>query len=88
MPFRLAEDRSTIHFLTSAEMPSLVYEACCKLGIPSNTRYVQLAVCEALARDLGLDMAELVASLPPTRSTRGLRAQRAVGPANTVEEVR
>lgn len=89
MPFRLDDQRSTIHFLTSAEMPSLVYEAAQKVGLPSNTRYVQIAVCRALSRDLGLDFDELVASLPPTRGKgKGLRGLRAVGPANTVEDVR
>lgn len=95
MPFRLTPDRTKMQFLTSARMPSRVYKACVKTGIPSNTRYVQLAVCEALHRDLGIPMEELVGELPPTRQAGeemfgGDRIRKAVrtGAANTVEEVR
>lgn len=89
MPFRLDENRTTIHFITFAEMPMMVYEACCATGTPSNTRYVQEAVCRKLADDTGLDYDELLSRLPPTRrQARVFNGQRAIGPANTVEEVR
>lgn len=63
MPFRLGPGRTKIQFLTSAEMPSLIFRAREAAGI-SQTRYVQLAVCRQLARDLGLDYDELVSHLP------------------------
>lgn len=67
MPFRLNEFRAKVQFITSAQMPSLVYRACLKTGVPSNTRYYQEAVCERLSRDLGVPLEELLDSLPPTR---------------------
>jgi hypothetical protein len=94
MPFRLDEHRAKIQFVTSARMPSDIYKACVATGVPSNTAYVQRAVCEALARDLDIPLEELLAALPPHRGmatalfdgTR--RAVCRTGPANTVEEVR
>lgn len=106
MPFRItgeyAEFRAKVQFTTSAQMPMMVYEACLRTGIPSNTVYYQLATCAALARDLNLDFDELVASLPPPRGPSGhlfdpgdpnhpmsrFWKSMAIGPANTVEEVR
>ena len=88
MPFRLNEHRAKVQFLTSAEMPSLIYKACVATGAPSNTRYVQVAVCEALARDLGIPLEDLLERLPATRDMNGLRSQRRIGSSNTVEEVR
>jgi hypothetical protein len=45
-------------------------------------------VCEALARDLDLDLGELLAELPPSRGRKGeFRDHRLTGPANTVETV-
>ena len=67
MPFRLDEFRAKIQFLTSAEMPSLIYKAALATGKPSNTVYIQHAVCEALARDLGLDLETLLSNLPEPR---------------------
>lgn len=65
MPFRLEDEfRAKVQFVTSAQMPMLVYEACLATGTVSNTVYYQHAVCEALARDLGLDYDDLVANLP------------------------
>lgn len=94
MPFRLDDFRAKIQFITSAEMPSLIYKAVCATGTVSNTVYIQHAVCEALARDLGLDLDDLIARLPPPRGKAahpfGPDRQPAVrpGPANTFEEVR
>jgi len=101
-PFRLDEFRAKVQFTTSAEMPMLVYRACLETGVPSNTVYYQLATCAALARDLGVDFDDLVAALPAPRGPSGhlydptvpnhplSRFWRsvAIGPANTVEEVR
>ena len=67
MPFRLNSDRKKIQFLTAASMPMRIYDARQKRGISSQTRYIQLAVCRALADDLGLDYEELVAELPEWR---------------------
>lgn len=92
MPFRLDEFRAKIQFITSARMPSLIYKACLASGKVSNTVYIQHAVCEALARDLGIDLAELLAELPPPRgrSASMFDGKRQVipGRANTVEQVR
>jgi hypothetical protein len=71
MPFRLrAEghpDRTKIQFTTNVEMPNMVYRACVATGVVSNTVYVQHAVCEALARDLGIPLDDLIEMLPPPR---------------------
>lgn len=64
MPFRLNEFRAKMQFVTSAEMPSLVYKAVQRTGKPSNTVYIQHAVCEALARDLNIPLEDLLARLP------------------------
>ena len=68
MPFRLNEHRTTIKFVTFAQMPTLIYRACLATGTVSNTRYIQEAICEKLARD-GIEPVEsLKAKLPPCRS--------------------
>ena len=56
-----------IQFTTNVEMPSMVYRACLATGVVSNTVYVQHAVCQALARDLGVPLDDLVDMLPPPR---------------------
>ena len=33
MPFRLDEFRAKVQFVTSADMPALVYDACVKTGV-------------------------------------------------------
>lgn len=48
-------------------MPMHIFDAREKRGITSQTRYIQLAVCRALADDLDLDYDELVAELPEWR---------------------
>lgn len=90
MPFRLGEGRTKIQVLTSSETPMLIHDACVKYGIPSQNRYVQLAIAEALSRDLDIDLEDLMANLPPTRGEvdNPLLRPRGIGPANTVEEVR
>ncbi len=105
MPFRLdpnvyGEFRGKIQFVTSAEMPSLVYRACLATGTMSNTVYIQHAVCEALSRDLGIPLGDLIDNLPKGRTrlresaghvpvvgdqTGGVTR---VGPGNTIEDVR
>lgn len=74
MPFRLGERangefRAKIQFTTAAWMPYRIYQACLATDTHSNTRYCQEAVCEKLARDLDLDLDELLAGLPATRGT-------------------
>lgn len=73
MPFRLdpekyGEYRAKIQFTTASWMPYQIYQACLATGVLSNTRYCQEAVCEKLARDLNLDLDELLASLPTNRT--------------------
>jgi hypothetical protein len=67
MPFRLNEYRAKVQFTTSATMPNLVYQACIRTGTVSNTVYYQRAVCEALSRDLGIPIDDLLAQLPEPR---------------------
>lgn len=73
MPFRLGKEkpewvnRTKIQFTTAVWMPYRIYEACKATGIVSNTVYCQRAVCEALARDLNLDLDTLIADLPEPR---------------------
>lgn len=95
MPFRLSEFRAKIQFVTSSEMPSLIYKACLATGTISNTAYLQRAVCEALARDLDLDLDDLIAALPPHRGMARVMfgddrqpMPHRTGPANTVESVK
>lgn len=89
MNYRIDEHRTTMHFLTCVDMPLLVHEACLATDTPSNTRYMQEAICRRLAADLHLDLDELLAKLPPGRAqSRIIGGQRAIGSANTVEEVR
>lgn len=88
MPFRLNDQRAKVQFLTSARLPSLIYRAADATGQPSNTAYIQRAVCEALARDLDLPIAELLDEQPPVRTQAGqFRGHRHTGPGNTIEEV-
>jgi hypothetical protein len=73
LPFRLepsyGEYRAKIQFTTAAWMPYQVYQACKATEIPSNTVYCQIAVCEKLARDLDLDLDELLENLPRARTS-------------------
>jgi hypothetical protein len=73
MPFRLDEFKAKIQFITSAEMPSLIYKACVATETPSNTRYIQEAVCERLSRDLDIPMERLLERLPPPRGKAAVR---------------
>lgn len=94
MPYRMDETMAKIQFQTSAQMPHLIYKACLKTGLLSNTAYLQNAVCQALARDLDMDLGELLGNLPPRRKhTCDLfdgdrKVVGRAGPANTVEEVK
>lgn len=67
MPFRLDDFRAKIQFITYAAMPSQIFRAAKATGKVSNTQYIQHAVCEALARDLGLDLQDLLDTLPPPK---------------------
>ena len=73
MAFRLDEKygefRAKIQFTTAAWMPYKIYQACRATGVRSNTVYCQIALCEKLARDLDLDLEELLAQLPTPRTT-------------------
>lgn len=91
MPFRLDEFRAKIQFITSSEMPALIYRACVKTGTVSNTRYIQEAVCARLAADLDMPVERLLDRLPPPRGSSkhlfgGDRKRNGVNKA--VEEVR
>lgn len=63
----LNEFRAKVQFVAPLAMPNMLYRAAEKTGAPSITRYIQLVLCAALARDLGLDKQELIDSLPPTK---------------------
>lgn len=69
MPFRMNEFRAHVHFITAARHPSLIRKAATKRGLPSNTVYIQHAVCAALSKDLGIPMEELLDELPANRLT-------------------
>lgn len=94
MPFRLNEERAKVQFMTSARMPSDIYAACLATGIPSNTAYIQRAVCEALARDLDLPLEMLLSALPPNKGKAAhlfggtRKAVVRTGPTNSCQEVR
>jgi len=65
MPYRdLGDFKAKIQFVTSARTPSLIYKAVQKVGVQSNTVYIQRAVAEALSRDLGIPLQELLDELP------------------------
>ena len=89
-------DKTKIQFITSVRMPSLVYKALLATGKPSQSVYVQHAVCDALSRDLGIPLEELLAELPKPRTAEsdvlgGLRQRKAFRPgsnSNTHEDVR
>ena len=68
VPFRLDEFRAKIQFITSAEMPALIYKACLATDTCSNTRYIQEAVCERLAKDLDIPVERLLDRLPTPKS--------------------
>ncbi len=71
MPFRLEPqgfpNRTKIQFTTNAAMPHQIYRACLATGIVSNTVYCQRALAEALSRDLGIPLDDLLAALPTPR---------------------
>ena len=73
-----------------ARVPNLVYKAAKQADMASNAEYVRIAVCERLARDLGLDLDTLLAEQPPTRRDINTFAQSRktlTGAGNTYEEV-
>jgi hypothetical protein len=89
--------RAKVQFTTSASMPYLIYRACLVTRTPSNTVYIQHAVAEALARDLNMDLHQILAELPEPRGPSAhlydpndhsmARWPVRIGPANTVEEI-
>lgn len=98
MVFHINDITTKIQFATSREMPSLIYQACLKTGVVSNTAYCQKALAEALARDLGVPVEEIMAKIPRNRSNalhlfnpaenKLARYPQRIGPGNTVEECR
>lgn len=87
MPFNLNEFRAKIQFITSASMPHNIYKACVKTNTVSNTRYIQEAVCERLARDLDIPLEFLLDELPPPRTLSGVLFDGTRKVARTREEV-
>lgn len=67
MPYRNLDEVSKIQFCAPMNYPYLINKAAKATDVPSQTRYIQLAVAKALARDLGIPEQEIIASLPPTR---------------------
>jgi hypothetical protein len=91
----LYEPKTRIQFVTFTQMPNLVYQACQATGTLSNTIYIQHAVCEALARDLDLDLEESLAMLPPgrvgsdqLRNGFGRKGSDLISGLGTIEEVK
>lgn len=71
MPHRLDEHRAKIQFVTFAAMPHMIHTACLSTGTVSATRYIQEAVCAALARDHDLPVQTVLDMLPATRGPAG-----------------
>lgn len=64
MPYDRRNYTAILHVQTSSEIPSLITKARDILDIPSQAAYVRLAVIERLARDLGVDVGEMLARQP------------------------
>ena len=80
-----------IRFVTSTRMPHDIHLACQATGTVSVSVYVQHAVCEALARDLNLPLADLLAALPEPKSNAATlfgSGERARARGTADEEVR
>lgn len=88
MPHRLDEFRAKIQFVTYAAMPSQIRKAANETGMPSSTRYIQVAVCRALARDLDLDYEGLLDQLPPPRGPASTLFGRSLRAGETKESVK
>lgn len=98
MTFHINEVTTKIQFSTSREMPNLIYRACQETGVVSNTAYCQRALAEALSRDLGIPLADILARIPVNRGPaahlfdpmlgKQNRYPVRIGPGNTVEDVR
>lgn len=87
MPFRLDEYRAKIQFTTAHWMPHRIYEACKRTGMVSNTVYCQYAICEALSRDLGIPLEDLINDLPAPRGPSAHLYDPAEGTMNRFESV-
>lgn len=92
IPHRLNKFRVKIQFVTFAGMPSMIYKACLATGTVSQTRYIQVAVCEKLARDLNMRLDDLLVMLPAPRGPATMllptKGKPRIGPANTIETVK
>lgn len=76
MPFRLDANRAKVAFVTSARMPSLIFKAATATEMPSNTVYIQHAIAEALSRDLGIPLEEILNELPPPKAQAAVLQER------------
>lgn len=76
MPFRLNAARAKVAFVTSARMPSLIYKAAAATGKASNTVYIQHALAQAIARDLGIDVEEILNELPSPKAQAAVLQER------------
>ncbi len=72
MPWRMNDQRKRISFLTSVPMPLMIHRAVEVRGYTSNTHYIQMVLAEALAKDLGIPLAEIVDALPERRGQGSL----------------
>lgn len=66
-PHKMDPAKTKLTFVTFAQMPYLVTKARNATGKNSNTHYIQHAVCEALSRDLGIPLEDLIQMLPPSQ---------------------
>lgn len=60
-------DYPRIQFISSNQLPSLIWKAAKKTGRLSSTEYLQDIICAQVAKDLGLNVEDLKAALPPRR---------------------
>lgn len=67
MPRYDSDYATYVQFRSSRKMPSLVRKAARATGRPSSTAYLNAVVCEAIARDLGISVAEVKDGLPPMK---------------------
>jgi hypothetical protein len=96
VPFRNIPGIHTVtSFQTFAQMPSLIHRAAKQHGYPSNTRYIQIAICEKLARDGIEPLPSLLAKLPTTRTSsddltlkQKAKVRRVYAGSKNIEEVK
>lgn len=85
MPFRVNEDRSTVHVMVPVEWPMDIHDHCEAHGLPSNTRFIQEAIAAKLATSPG-HYDRLIARLDEVCPARNMRPGAFAG--TVIDEVR